>query len=140
VATEDGYALLDRIEPGQRAPFRILLTNPPPDITRYELTVTPRFTEFIQYRAVTVISQQTRDNNGPEVFGELRNDSGGALRFVEAVVTFYDATGAVVDVNSTYASPTDIAAGATATYSIKTFDRGLTFASYQVQAEGWFTP
>jgi hypothetical protein len=140
VATDDGYSLLDRMDPGTRVPFLVLLSNPPASITRYELTVAPRFQPFLQYRSITVASQQVRDNFGPEVFGEVRNTAEAPLRGVEVAVTFYDAAGAVVDVDSSYASTTDLAVGATSTYSIKTFDRQLVYARYEVRAEGYIAP
>ncbi len=64
VAEEEGYALLTRMLPGQKAPFRILLSQAPPSIVRYELTVTWQNSSALDYRPATILSQQVRDNLG----------------------------------------------------------------------------
>jgi hypothetical protein len=140
VAVDDGYVLLTRMLPGQKAPFRILLSQAPPSIVRYELTVTWQNSSALDYRPATILSQQVRDNFGPEVFGELRNDQTRPLRTILVAVAFYDAAGNVVDVDTGSIDATELAPGATSIYQVSTFNDDLTFTTYLVQAEGYFPP
>jgi hypothetical protein len=140
VADEEGYALLTRMLPGQKAPFRILLSQAPPSIVRYELTVTWQNSSVLDYRPATILSQQVRDNFGPEIFGELRNDQTRPLRTILVAVAFYDAAGNVVDVDTGSIDATELAPGATSIYQVSTFKDDLTFTTYLVQAEGYFPP
>ena len=137
VATDDGYTLLTRTRPGMRNPFRVIVFNPPPGITRFELTLSSQTRSGLVYQPVTVLNQQTRDNFGLEVFGELRNDHIKPLRNIQAAATFYDASGDVIDVDTGVSSPADVPIGGISTYSIKTFDDNLAPATILVQAEGY---
>ncbi|MCU0491036.1 MAG: FxLYD domain-containing protein [Chloroflexaceae bacterium] len=140
IAVEDTFAYLTKTEPNQRNPFKMILSNAPRDISRTELTLEWLSTSILEYQAVTVLNQATRDNFGVEVFGEVRNDQSFQFSNVEVVVTFYDAGGGVIDTDFGFASSTILAPGATSIYSIKTFERELNFASYVVQAQGYRTP
>src|SRR5258706_1131935 len=137
VAVADGYTFLDETAPGQRNPFKVLLTNAPSSIVRYDLSLTFQTSSFITYQPITVLSQQTRDNFGVEVFGEVRNDQTKEMQAVEVVVTFYDAAGQVVETDFGFPSATTLAPGATSPYTISTFKENLSFASYVVQGEGF---
>lgn len=140
VAVEDGYTTLTMTAPGQKNPFKILLLNAPASIVRYDLSLTYQTSSILDYRSVTILSQQVRDNFGPEVFGELRNDQAREMRSVEVAVTFYDATGQVVDADFGFPAATTLAPNASSTYKVSTFDESLTFMSYTVQAEGYLAP
>jgi hypothetical protein len=107
---------------------------------RYELTLAFQTSSVLNYQPISVLSQQIRDNFGVEVFGEIRNDQPKEMRSVEVVVTFYDASGAVVDTDFGFPSSTTLAPGATSIYQISTFDENLTFASHVVQAQGYLAP
>src|SRR5262245_31714791 len=86
---------LTKTAPGQVNPFQIILSNAPSSKVRYELTLSFQTSSVLDYQPITVLSQNIRDNFGVEVFGEVRNDQPKEMRSVEAVVTFYDASGAV---------------------------------------------
>src|SRR5262249_4737517 len=140
VAAQNDYTELTLIASGQRAPFRLTISNPPADIVRTELTVTARSESFSDYRPIAVVSHQVRNNNGPEVFGDVRNDQTASVRPPWIVVTFYDATGAVIGVDEDTAGESDLAPGATATYIVTTFAPSLVFDHYLVQAESYRVP
>jgi hypothetical protein len=130
VAVADGYATLDDI----------YLGNPPATAAAYTVAVTGQQpSSFLNYRDAVFVSTQTRDNFGLELFGEVRNPEAAELRSVEVMATFYDAAGNVVDIEGGYVSPVNLAAGATGTYSLKTF-ANYGYASYTVQAQGYVAP
>lgn len=139
VAVEDGYTYLTRTGPGQLNPFKVILSNAPTTIATYELSLTSRNSTSLDYRSITVLSQQTRNNFGTEVFGEVRNDAEDVVRSPQVVVTFYDANGSVLDTDYSYASGGDLAKGQTDIYSISTFSDDP-FSSYTVQAESYLVP
>lgn len=139
VATDDSYAFISAILPGNRSPFRLILSNAPAGIVRIDLTLTWDVDTLFEYRQATILSQQVRDNFGVEVFGELRNDQVVELRSIETVVTFYDAGGSVLDVDFGFPSVTTLAPGATSPYSMSTFS-AIPYASYTVQAQGYLPP
>jgi hypothetical protein len=138
VATTDGYTVLTLTSSGMVNPFKLTLTNPPDTATQYQLGLTYQSNGSLDYRAITVLSQQVRDNFGVEVFGEVRNDAENTLRPPVVVVTFYDASGGVVDVYSTSING-DLAKGQTTTYTIQTFSQ-ISYTSYKVQAQSYLVP
>lgn len=140
VATEDTYTSLSVTRPGERNPFKLVLSNAPSSVSRYELVLSWNTTGFLDYQPITVLSQQTRDNFGVEVFGEIRNDQDREMRSIRVVATFYDSAGNVLETSAGFPSITTLAPGATSPYKISTFKSDLTFASYIVQAEGYLVP
>lgn len=140
VATEDTYAYLDRTDPGQLSPFRIILSNPPPGIVRADFTVTASASSFLAYVPATIVSNRTRDNAGQEIFGEVRNDQSRDVKSIQMVATFYDGAGNVYDVDWSYADISPLAPGALSTYKISTFDKHLIGLPYALQAQGYLAP
>lgn len=139
IATEDSFAFLTRTNPGQRNPFQIILSNAPTSFASYSLSVSTSTSSVLNYRDAAVLTSQVRDNFGVEVFGDVRNPEVIEMRSVEVAVAFYDANGDVVDVDLGFTSPTTIAPGATAPYSVKTFTE-IAYASLSVQAQGYLAP
>jgi len=139
IAVETGYGILSRLPSGGKDPFSVILFDAPNNIARYELTLAHSDDGILDYRAITVLSQQVRDRFGVEVFGEVRNDTGATVRPAKLAVTFYDAAGNVTDVDYGYTSG-DLAPGQTAIYSVATFDEDLVYDSYHVQAESYLVP
>lgn len=123
---------------GLTNPFKVVLSNAPNSIVRYELVITYRTSSSLDYRYMTVLSQQVRDNSGIEVFGEIRNDNEMTVRYSKVVVTFYDSAGNVTDTDYTYTDG-DLAQGQTTIYSINTF-KDIDYSSYVVQAQSYLLP
>jgi hypothetical protein len=140
IATQDTYALFNRTDPGQRNPFRMLLLNPPSSIVSMTFTLTPNSSSSLTYVPATVVSQQTRDNVGVEVFGEVRNDQAKDAKNILVAATFYDSVGGVFDVVWSDANISPLAPGALSTYKISTFNTNLNDMSYTVQAQGYLSP
>lgn len=140
VASRFTYAYLTRTAPGQRNPFKLSVLSGAELIDSFELALSWRESSILDYDDIAVVSQDTRDYYGVEVYGEVRNDHEREMRGVEVAVTFYDAAGEVVDVDRAYASVTALTPGAISSYSVKTFDEDLTFDSLGVRAEGYAAP
>jgi hypothetical protein len=140
VAVADTEATLARIGPGQRSPFQLYVGNPPGTATAFTLAITHSPDSSLAWRDAIILSAQTRDNLGVEIFGEVRNPEVLELRGVMVAATFYDLAGHVVDVESRPTSPLTIAAGATAVYVLPTYDETLTNARMEVQAQGYLGP
>lgn len=138
IAVEDAYALLDMTLPGQNNPFRIILSNPPDTITHYELAPVYQNSALLNYRPLTVLSQQVRNNSGIEVYGEIQNDNENVVPFYNIVVTFYDSGGIVINVDYDIA-PISLAPGEDATYQISTFN-DFAYSSFIAQAQSYIMP
>jgi hypothetical protein len=139
VGVETGRTLLSRTFPGMNNPWRAIVFNPPA-YDRYEVSANwEESSEFIIYEPVAVLSAGIRDNVGTEAFGEIENTTSNELMAVEAVVTFYGASGDVVFVEERSADPTTLAPGQAGTYQIPTA-RDLVYDDYLVQAQGYYIP
>ena len=139
LAVEDSYTMLTETLPGQTNPFELNLFGAPSTTTWYDLSLTWKTSSLLDYRPVTVLSQQLRRNGRVEVFGEVRNSQTQELRGIEVAVTFYDSAGNVVETAAAYANETRLAPGATSPYRVGPA-KDLTFASYTVRAEGYLAP
>lgn len=139
VGTEDSYTFLTMTMPGHVNPFRIILSNAPSSIARYELALTSNSSGGLQYRNIAVLSTLVRDNFGVEVFGEVQNNQEREVRNAEVAATFYDAGGEVVNVDFGFPSVTTLAPTATSPYKVSTFE-DFTYASLIVQAQGYLAP
>lgn len=135
VAVSEGYARLSRIDAQQRMSFYVFLYNAPTTITSYDLTVTAQPETILDYQPLTVISTKTRNNNGVEVFGEIRNDAAVPINNIVAAATFYNADGDVVHVDADYMN-VNLAPGQTDVYQMSTF-RDFVFTRVEVQAQGY---
>jgi len=141
VAVEDTFATLTQVGPGRRSPFSVYIGNPPATAAAFTIAVTDvNSSSSLAYRDVTILNIQARDNFGLEVFGDVRNPEELEMRGVEVVATFYDLAGNVVDLENSFTSPSTLAAGATGTYSLKTFNDNLATARVEVQAQGYLAP
>lgn len=138
IATDYTYTFLDKTEVNRRNPFELILTNPPSGITRVDFSLSGYTSFYLAYAPASVISQQTRDNYGLEVFGEVRNDQGKQLKGIEVAATFYDAAGNVYFTDFTYADTSTLNPGETSVYSLHTSQKDLTGLNFEVQAQGYF--
>jgi hypothetical protein len=124
-------AFITQILPQQKTPFYILFspanivagTNwTSQDATNFTLTVSyANPTDTRQYQDLTVISDSAgTDSDGYyRVTGTVKNTGSQATNQTWVVATFYNSTGSVVAVGySNYLTPTSIAAGGTASFTI----------------------
>jgi hypothetical protein len=149
IDTVNGYARLEQTDPGQRNPFRLAFLNDPARVARHEVRVVNwETTSPFNPQPLAVVSQQTRNNDGLEIFGEVRNATATALENTLVVATLYDAKGNVVDVlpdmpydynaerTFDYTVRYEMASGSTSVYNLPSI-QSTTYATYTVQAEGF---
>ncbi len=74
VGAQQGQTFLPQTVPTQANPFKIELANAPSDVSRSDFALTWDEISVATYDRASVISQNTRNENGVEVYGELRND------------------------------------------------------------------
>jgi hypothetical protein len=140
LATDEGYTMMSDLAPQQKAPVHIMLSNAPSTIAYYSLDVTWRDScNLLEYRDVTILNQNVRDDYGAEVFGEVRNDNPQTIQSIKVVVTFYDGSGQIRYADFGYLSGnTSLAPGQIGVYSIHTFEDALIYYPYTVRAQGYF--
>lgn len=135
VGAQESVTLLPRIDTELSSPFKLSIPDSG-NIDHYELTLVWDDISIIDSQELTILSQETRTDGQLEVFGELRNDGSVAVGNVVVVVTFYDETGAVVDVYQGAVSKPDIARDETAGYTITIPNAELDYDHFTVQAQG----
>lgn len=135
VGATESAAFLPQTRPTQANPFKLQLLNAPSNITGYELTLRWDELSIGSYDRATITHEEVRQENGLEILGDIRNDHRSQINNLVVVATFYDESGAVLDVLPGRASVTDLAPGATATFSVQS-QRNIPFDAYLVQVEG----
>lgn len=97
VEKEFTYALLEVMDPGETAPFELVLMEPASGIDHYELEALYDPTD-VQPMRVDVVSQDASwSTEGTyDIVGEVRNPHDADLEYVQIVATCYDSAGGVV--------------------------------------------
>lgn len=138
--TNYSYAMYDYIASGQRSPFRII-ANPSSDWTRYELNVTwGNPYSWLTYNHDFAIINTNGYWQGSlyYVVGEVQNNTSQTWRYVQPIITLYNAPGQVIDADFTYVSSTDLAPGQKSSFSELFSGSHLSALSrYEIGAEGW---
>jgi hypothetical protein len=135
VGATQASAFLPQTIPTQANPFKLQLPNAPAAVNNYSLTLRWDDISLNLYDRATMLKEEVHQENGIEIVGEIRNDHRSDLQNLVVVATFYDESGAVLDVIPGQASVTSLAPDTTATYSVQT-RQPIPYASYQVQVEG----
>ncbi|RIK42021.1 MAG: hypothetical protein DCC55_10045 [Chloroflexi bacterium] len=135
VATQESYAYLVQTSPDQRNPFRIQVSNPANDISRYDLTLSWDEISVVTYQDLAILRQELHENERVEVTGEVQNDFDENLGSVVVVVALYDEQGEVVDVYQSVPNATQLAPGETTSFAIP-ITTNEPFATFSVQAQG----
>lgn len=135
VASQESYAYLVQTSPDQRNPFRIQVSNPANDITRYDLALSWEEISVVTYHDLAVLRQEVKEDGQVEVTGELQNDFDENLGSVVVVVALYDERGEVVDVYQNVPAATQLAPGETTSFAVP-ITTSEPFATFSVQAQG----
>jgi hypothetical protein len=134
-----GYVPCDWVPSGSKAPFKVF-ASPQASWSRCQISVSWDTSSFIIYgHDFTIINTNAYWSGSLYyVVGEVRNDTPYTWNFVKAVVTIYDTSGRVIDVNWGYVTLTKLMPGQTASFSTLFYGPHLsTMANYTVGAEGW---
>jgi hypothetical protein len=112
LGNEPGYAAHGFVSPGQRVPVKVLFIRPP-KWSRFKVLFKPQAARYAGFLTYTDLSPSAmnfaRDPSlGYSLSGMIKNSGTRQVRFVQAVVTLYDADGQVVGVEGTFARPSDL--------------------------------
>jgi LysM repeat protein len=134
------FTALDVIPPDGRSPFELLFTSPPGRYASYEATVIraePSNEPGGRYAKLQIVSKQGgTDGLQFRVIGKAHNASDQPAVNVKVVVTVYDAANNVIGYRQQPIGDGNLAAGATADFSVTFAPSGGTPALFEVVAEG----
>ncbi len=118
-----GYSEYCLIEQGMRAPVKIVLNKYPEGYSRYESKVEAKAL-YINSKRMTKVGILDK-KLGPKKFGSyklqaiIRNDEKKTLKFVKALVVFFDSQDGIIAVDSRFATKKEIAPGEESTVEIR---------------------
>jgi hypothetical protein len=134
IDTDFTYTDLDLLRPGEKSPFRLIITDESvaQRIDNYTLAVNwdPVFADPSAVANATVLTIQEgehriNDNGWYEIVGEVVNGGTDDTEFVEVVATYYDEAGQVINTDFTYTDPSDIPAGQSAPFELTVLDEDI---------------
>ena len=138
VATYSGYAMVDEIPPGMRAPVSVLVSDPPKyaDV-RYEFKpeqadYLPSFVDDLSVEAL----KPRRTRFGWKVEGKVISAAKVPAQFVKIIVQAFDADGVLVGATSTYADGDKLEPGGEARWDTSTLDTAKKPASFEYIVTG----
>jgi len=135
VGATQALAYLPATFPTQANPFRVALPNAPATVHSYQLNLRWDDISVANYDRPTIISENVSKDNGLTISGQLRNDHRSELRNIVVVATFYDSSGAVIDVAPGQSTVTTLPAAAITDYTIQA-RQAIPYTSYLVQSQG----
>jgi hypothetical protein len=135
VATQEGYGYLVQTSPDQRNPFRIQVSNPANDISRYDLALSWDEISVVTYQDLVILHPEVKEDGRVEITGEIQNDFDENLGSIVVVVALYDEQGEVLDVYQNVPHATQLAPGETTSFAVP-ITTGEPFAAFSVQSQG----
>lgn len=139
VATDYTYATIDQLRAGDRTCFDVLIPNPPA-YTSYAFEAPTSSNDTAALPALTVLNENhTLDSSGDyHILGQVRNDTGVTVTYVEPIATLYNDAGQVVDCDFTFVNSTDLAPGQVSAFDLQFFGRSsyADVTSYHLQIDG----
>jgi hypothetical protein len=104
LAQEEDYAYIDILLPGERAPFRVSLWEPPAGVNAYYVSASGYKTEEQPFTGIEFVQNGGLvDENNITIIGEVVNTSETPASQVRIAAALYDQNGTVLDVGFTYA-------------------------------------
>jgi hypothetical protein len=139
VATDFTYASLDQLRPNDRTCFDVLVLDPP-QYTTYVFEVPTYSTNTAELPTLTVLGASSSiDSIGSyHVIGQVRNDTGKPVKFVQPIGTLYDSASRAVGCDFTFVNSTDLAIGQTSAFDLGFIGREsyTDVTSYRLQVDG----
>ncbi len=133
VAAGQALTSLAMTEPEVGNPFKLKVENLAAAVARYELSVTWEDVSLIEFRPLAVLEGEVRQD---AVVGQIRNEQESALTSIVVAVTFYDATGAVVDSADIFLGGQTLAPGATLPFAIPIAGDDRVYDHFWIEAQG----
>ncbi|MGB8645913.1 MAG: FxLYD domain-containing protein [Anaerolineae bacterium] len=129
------------IPPAESAPFNAVLEPPAPDWQSYTLEFrcnVPGIATGTPYTDLAVTSDkgQVGSNSTYTVTGEIKNTGKEKAQAVQAIVVLYDVNGWVINAHAVDADPSQVTAGATATFKVDFETVPHPVAKYTVYVQG----
>lgn len=117
VASEDTYTNLDIIQPGETSPFSISASSSFGNFERYEIGAEWRQTDEVAIRGIDVIDTEVDNEEFSSYLrGQVINNSGQNLEFVEVVFSCRNSAGKLVDAGNDYIEADVLAPGVTSNF------------------------
>lgn len=131
--------LMDVLTPQQKSPFKVISTKAGLNVDHYRIEVSDAtFSNREPNRSLKIrgVSSGVNAVNGfYDVKGEVLNNGTSIARFVEVVVTFYDSSGSVVALGSTFTDPSDLDPSMAAPFNASGMNNVPKIASFSVQVQ-----
>jgi hypothetical protein len=141
VGATETPAFLPQTVRTQANPFKLNLSNAPATVQNYQLTLRWDEINVATFDRATITREEIRQENGIEIVGDIRNDHRSDLSNLVVVATFYDESGAVLDVIPGRASVATLPPDGTASFNVSVQTRqAIPYDSYLVQVEGTLFP
>jgi hypothetical protein len=134
IDTDFTYTALDYLRPGEKSPFKLIITDESvaQRINNYTLTVNwepvnavPSAVDEATVLRIEQGEQRINDFGWYEIVGEVVNGGSENTEFVKVIATFYGEAGQVIDTDFTYTDPSDLAAGQSAPFEITVTDEDI---------------
>jgi hypothetical protein len=138
VGTDYSYTWLDKLGAGDRTCFRTSVKQPAGWASyRFEAVTYSTTTATIPSLTLTSDSGSLDSFNDYHILGEVRNDQGATVKYVEPVGTLYNAAGAVVGCDFTFVNSTDLSLGQSSAFDMAFYGRDYhDVVSHRVQIDG----
>lgn len=137
--TDFTYTSLDQLRPGDRTCFDVLVIDPPV-YTSYMFEAPTYSANMMELPTLTVLGDSSSIDiaDNYHIIGQVRNDTGKAVTFVQPVGTLYNAAGRAVDCDFTFVNSTDLAVGQTSAFDMGFVSREsfTDVTSYRLQVDG----
>jgi hypothetical protein len=141
IASQTGYAKLDRLDPGQSAPVLVVFFLSAPHFATYEISVDAHRANYLDellHGGLQVTEETTRVGEWVpyEVLGQIHNAADVDAESVTLIVTCYDAQGRVVAVNTGRPEERAIGAGQSSDFLVTVGSVAGEVATCFTQVEG----
>ena len=138
---DTGYAAVDTVRPGETSPFRVYVDYSP-EIADSRVQLEGQETHGEPPRNYTLLS--TRDYvdilDNLVLVGEFRSNETANTKFVEAIVTFYDAAGNIYNFDRGYAAVDIVQPGQKSPFRVSVdYSPGIADKRIQFQGQGTHT-
>ena len=115
------YSKVGTLAPGATSPFLVIFSEPP-EWASYDLAIAWDTTSRQLYPLQVLTRTSSFDSHTAyHVVGEIKNQYDEQVKFIQAFVTMYDASGEVIGTDSSYATPRDLDPGQTAFFDTRIY-------------------
>jgi hypothetical protein len=136
LGTGSAFVELTTVEIDGRAPFRLVIQDPPPSSYNYSLHVDFIPTEHGPlYLSVDNHSARKTESGAFQVTGQVRNPRDFPIKFAEVVATFYNAEDRVIRVETTQCEQEVVEAGQMCQFDLTLEDPPADLSHYKLQSQ-----